>query len=319
MIHTIYALCDPRTGIARYIGVTKKSLYIRLNGHLQDKKNCHRTSWIRHLLAKGCKPTIEPISLIDEQYRHDSERFWILFFRELGFHLVNSTDGGEGIPNPSEETRKKIGRNRRITQELREKLRKANLGNKNSLGRIVSVETRRKISIAQIGKVISEEQRAAISARQKGTKHSSGHKQKIRNSLLATYASCPRGPCFGTKISASRMGHPVSQSTKDKISAQLTGRRLTDSTRKKMRIRMIGNKYAMGNKNSLGRILSQESRAKISKALMGCQNARGHKCTDEARERMRISHLGKKPTPETLEKRRIALRLAWIKRKATSG
>jgi hypothetical protein len=41
-----------------------------------------------------------------EQEAIDHERFLIWCLRDMGINLVNMTDGGEGLANPSEETRK---------------------------------------------------------------------------------------------------------------------------------------------------------------------------------------------------------------------
>jgi hypothetical protein len=39
----------------------------------------------------------------------EADRKWIKTFRESGADLVNATDGGDGLCNPSVETRAKIG------------------------------------------------------------------------------------------------------------------------------------------------------------------------------------------------------------------
>jgi hypothetical protein len=115
----IYTLSDS-LGV-RYIGQTK-NIKLRLYRHIYDaKKNGRRNkrcSWIKSLLNKNEKPIIE---VIDEVYGRDWvfwEQYWISQFKTWGFNLVNGSDGGEG-----------------------------------TYGRIVSDETKLKMSLSKKGKI----------------------------------------------------------------------------------------------------------------------------------------------------------------------
>jgi hypothetical protein len=78
----------------------------------------------------------------------------------------NCTDGGEGAPgcSPSLETRKKISESKKnLSNETREKLSLAALGNKRCVDRTLSVETRKKIGLGNAGKIVSAASRKRMS------------------------------------------------------------------------------------------------------------------------------------------------------------
>ena len=107
----IYTLSDSN-GV-KYVG---KSINInhRFNRHIFDAKNKknlnRRDAWIKSLLNKGEKPKIE---IIDEVSMDDWvfwEMYWIEQFLSWGFKLKNMTKGGEGTYGRivSDETKKKM-------------------------------------------------------------------------------------------------------------------------------------------------------------------------------------------------------------------
>jgi hypothetical protein len=75
----------------------------------------------------------------------------------------------------------------------------------------------------------------------------------------------------------------------------------TEETRQKLRA------ASLGNKNSVGRVVSLETREKMRAAKLGTANATGKRSV-EARIKMSISHIGKKQLEETKIKRRAAYR-----------
>lgn len=111
MQHTIYGLYDPRTHppCIRYVGYTGKGVAHRLAGHIGEAKRGKQTrrhKWIRSLLSAGVKPAFQTLEVVTAETWQERERHWIA---RLKGHLINATDGGEGLINPTDEVRAGIG------------------------------------------------------------------------------------------------------------------------------------------------------------------------------------------------------------------
>lgn len=121
---------------------------------------------------------------LTEQEAFDREIFYIkkIGRRDLGLGpLVNQTDGGDGVSNPSEESKKKNSESKKgkktwnnglkgiYTDETLQKMSESKKGNKFCLGRKLSDETKKKLSEKSkgnkncIGRYMSEETRKKIS------------------------------------------------------------------------------------------------------------------------------------------------------------
>lgn len=106
----VYVLKDPTTLEVRYVGYTGQKISNRLSAHIQDCKkikNSYRVNWIRKLLGEGLQPIIEVIK--DKLTHEDAIILEISLISKLP-NLVNGTAGGDGIPNPSREIRRKISK-----------------------------------------------------------------------------------------------------------------------------------------------------------------------------------------------------------------
>lgn len=105
----IYTLSDPRTNEIRYVGQTNATLRKRLQRHLRFRDNTERTKWLKSLSENGLTPNIDFVAEATLENWKEEERFYIAYFRFLGFSLTNMTDGGDGNYGiiPSEETRQK--------------------------------------------------------------------------------------------------------------------------------------------------------------------------------------------------------------------
>jgi len=99
----IYELRDPRDPECRprYVGITVKALDKRLVAHLTKNNlvtRTHKNNWIKSLLEKKVIPTIHLIEEVENwEESCEIEKYWIKEFREQGYNLTNSTDGGEGV------------------------------------------------------------------------------------------------------------------------------------------------------------------------------------------------------------------------------
>lgn len=132
--------------------------------------------------------------------------------------------------------------------------------------RLVSPETRKKLSEAHTGKVISTATKAKMSASRMGHSVSEGTRQKLSEATKRNSRPV-RGPYseeHKQNISKAKMGHEVSLETRQKLSVAHSGR-VKGPT-------------------------SEETRRRISEAKMG------HHVSDEARKKMSESHKGK-PSP----------------------
>lgn len=124
----IYALCEPGTRTIRYIGMTTKGVAHRLrqHGRTSAKLKNHLGNWLRSL--RGISPAIVPLSEVSIECWAGEEIRYIKAARCLGFDLVNSTDGGDGFLNLSEQAnhkRRLALRGRKFSLEHRENMRLA--------------------------------------------------------------------------------------------------------------------------------------------------------------------------------------------------
>lgn len=92
----IYTLSDPIKRDVRYVGKTIESLNDRLKRHLRDHYKTRKSMWIRSLRNKGLTPVIELIEEVEDCDWENEEKFYISYFRFLGFNLTNHSEGGRG-------------------------------------------------------------------------------------------------------------------------------------------------------------------------------------------------------------------------------
>jgi len=107
----IYCLRDPRDMQIRYVGKTAYRLRDRLRAHIREAgalKHSHKSYWIKELLLIGSGPVIDILEETSSELLAEREVWWISEMRKAGIPLVNQTDGGEGMLNPSPATRAKL-------------------------------------------------------------------------------------------------------------------------------------------------------------------------------------------------------------------
>ena len=105
---TIYALHDPRDGLARYVGVTSDPC-VRLRSHLSSARSAEaysklatdaRAAWICELARAGLAPTLDVLEVVEAERHHgapnQAERRWMARLLAQGHPLLNAK-----LPRPS--------------------------------------------------------------------------------------------------------------------------------------------------------------------------------------------------------------------------
>lgn len=120
--YIIYGLIDPRDNKLRYIGKTIQGMK-RLKNHLKPSSlkegNTRKNNWLKKLLEQGLMPNFAifisynnylPKS-VNNKILYNLEQYFITYFKKhLPYELTNDCDGGEGSIGRviSKETRKKM-------------------------------------------------------------------------------------------------------------------------------------------------------------------------------------------------------------------
>lgn len=165
-----------------------------------------------------------------------------------------------------------------------------------------------------VGYAHTEEECEARRERRTGTKHTEEARAKIR----AAHQDKTLSPEHIAALVTANTGRPMSARQK----RALHDREISEEEREARRQRAMGNKWSVGIKRtpeqcaaigerSRGRKASEETRAKI-RARRAEQaptfGMRGKKHSAGTREKMRAAKLGKKKSPETIERMRQAAR-----------
>lgn len=225
--------------------------------------NRHKTNKIRKIQSEG----YEVVECLVEENKTEKQAF-ILEIRmiktigrsdlKLGT-LTNLTDGGEG-----------------------------------NTGYVASEKTKDKIRMAKIGTVMPygfvEKRAVSMSKRTEEEKRKTTKKKSLSMTKHYEAIEPKRLREIADKISASKLGHAVSEETKAKISAALKGRKLTEEHRANMRGRISSKETR--DKMSIaqyGHSVSKETRAKISAGRIGIQYSEEtrKRMSDSAKKRIR--------------------------------
>lgn len=149
--YIIYGLFDPRTGLLRYIGKSSTGLY-RPKRHAQPyalKGNSHKENWIKLLLSLNLCYTIQILKESSKETLTQDEIDFIKQSKESGVSLVNSTNGGEGIPRHkhSESAKKKMsvaGKGKKKNPRHIERVANSLRGRHHSKSAIINISTGRR-------------------------------------------------------------------------------------------------------------------------------------------------------------------------------
>jgi len=163
MIRTtsIYGLIDPRTNEPRYVGKANNPEE-RFKVHMAYDDDTHKDRWINQLVALNLEPKLVIYAQVPDDMWQECEMFMIASLRQFGYPLTNETDGGDG----------RVGYQH--TDEYKSSLAERMKGNtyaKAGKGKIVSVETRAKMSASAKRRGISgENQRKMAESRRASEK-----------------------------------------------------------------------------------------------------------------------------------------------------
>lgn len=158
----IYVLNDPRTNQIRYVGKADNP-YRRWEEHCRPVKNqTYKSRWVDELRELRMTPELEILEEVPYDQWEEIEREYIRVFRMIGIRLTNTSEGGDGrVGTPlSLEHRKKISVALTGIKRSKEAVRKtaaANKGNKYCLGRRHSPGAIEKNKLAHTGKKPSPE------------------------------------------------------------------------------------------------------------------------------------------------------------------
>lgn len=103
----IYALIDPETNEIRYIGKSNLPKQ-RYNAHLRETSKNDKTRWIASLKSRGLKPILQILEVVSLELWEVRECYWIAHYREQGYNLTNTRDGGGGTAHMAREIARKI-------------------------------------------------------------------------------------------------------------------------------------------------------------------------------------------------------------------
>lgn len=227
----IYALTDPRPGDTHvYIGKADRPRrrFMEHYWELPDDRS-RKGNWLRSLAALGLKPTQEIVREVPMWEWQVWEMTFIRWYRALGWNVVNTTEGGDGLINPTDEVRAKCALGRKGKSHTPEA--RAAIG-ASSRGKPRTAEHRAKISAAwqrekDSGhkRKLSAEHRANIAASLKGKELSLAHRQHIRDAQLANPPMKGRHHSLEARraISAAFKGKPLSPEHRAKIAATKVG------------------------------------------------------------------------------------------------
>ena len=236
-------------------------------------------------------------------------------------------------------------------EERGRKISQSMLGNANALGRIVSEETKQKISAANKGRLHTEEAKRVMSELAIERWKDPNYAKQVSEGCSKANKGRTFDEEFCRRVSEGKKGHPTSEETRQKISQSLTGRTASEETKQKISQSMKSHGVSEETRHLIsenilkaftpevrqrmsqwhkGRELSEEIRKKISdslalnseergrkisEALMGNTNARGHTLSEATRQRISEAsskaNLGRTYSPETIKRMSEARRKLW--------
>jgi group I intron endonuclease len=256
----IYCATSPST--KKYYGKTVTGLKSRIKGHLRDSEieNHHFAVAIRKYgITQFEWKTVETIEYDDRielrKKLNERETHWIekdkTYLREYGYNMTHGGDGGGAFGRTlSEETKDKIRKKlqgRTYSEERCQNMSNGGKGISRGKGNKKSKEHKKHLSESCLGRIISENTKEKMSAAKKG-------KISWNKGLPAWNKGLTSSEETKKKISDNRKGkggwnkgNKLDNVTKEKISKSLTGKKQSVETIEK-RKKSVGEPWNKGKK-----------------------------------------------------------------------
>lgn len=273
-VYTIY--CHTSPSGKKYVGRTSKSIDKRWREHISYSTLCEGGAIHGAIRKYGQDSFIHEIleTINSPEVAVECEIKWVKALNTKVPNGYNLTSGGEGVFEPSDETREKLSKSKK-GKPLHPNSRAAlKFGPLSRIGTKTSEETKALMSAAAKGKPKSLEHREALSKAKKGKSNgprSEETKRKISEAQL------------GEKNHNWKKGRPHTEEAKRKISESNKGKRLgiklSDETCRAMSV------------SRKGKPLHPNSATAFEKARA---DNKGKKRSVETRQAMSKSKLGKK-------------------------
>lgn len=167
----------------------------RFRTHISSlKKNKHDNDYLQNAWNKYGSESFEfsILEKCDKDSLNDREIFHISNLKTKRPGGYNLTDGGDGITNPSDSTRKKISESmtgKKRSEESKRKQSESLMGHPGRRGWKQTSEAKRKISIKNTGQKRSDDFRKGVSERNRERVVKEETKEKIRNTMLKSGTS----------------------------------------------------------------------------------------------------------------------------------
>jgi hypothetical protein len=91
----IYKILNPDTLEVKYIGKTTEALNRRLNKHIHNRGKTIMSKWCLKYKLLNKRPIIQLIERITFDKWEEREKYWISYYKNQGYNLLNITEGGD--------------------------------------------------------------------------------------------------------------------------------------------------------------------------------------------------------------------------------
>lgn len=140
-----------------------------------------------------------------------------------------------------------------------------------------------------------------INLGEKNPMYGKKHKQESIDKIIAANLGKKRSMTGCENIRKGKLGHSVSEETRDKISESLKGNS-----------NAVGHSVSEETRNIISTKKKDKPNPKNAEKLKGNSNAKGiHKISKEGKEKMIATHKGKTQSPEQIKKRSESLKKYW--------